>query len=211
MKPSTHLVIGIAGGSGSGKTTLLRALLGHFKPGDIAIISQDNYYKPREEQIPDENGVINFDLPTSIDREHFAQDLEDLMNDKPIQKLEYNFNNPEWKPAAIIVHPAPVIIMEGLFVFYFDEIRELLNYKVFLEAHHETRLERRIRRDALERGYPENEVRYQWNNHVRPAEIRYMEPFRPECDLIIDNTHSFDDGLQKLVLIIQNFLRQRTS
>jgi len=206
VKVKKHFVIGIAGGSGSGKTTLLRALVTHFREDDLAIVSQDNYYKPREEQLPDENGVINFDLPTSIDRDHFAQDLTELFNDRPIEKLEYNFNNPDWKPEAITIHPAPVIIMEGLFVFHFDEIRAMLDYKVFIEAHHETRLERRIRRDALERGYPEKEVRYQWHNHVRPAEIRYMEPYRPECDLIIDNTHSFDKGLIELVHEIEKFL-----
>ena len=206
MNPEKRLVIGIAGGSGSGKTTLLRALLSHFRPGLICLVSQDNYYHPKEAQMADENGVINFDLPTSIDREHFTRDLRDLIDGKPIEKMEYNFNNPAWAPASITVHPAPVIIMEGLFVFHFDEIRSLLDYKVYLEAHHETRLERRIRRDGEERGYGETEVRYQWDNHVRPAEIHYMEPYRGECELIIDNTHSFDEGLKLLTQRIAGFL-----
>jgi uridine kinase len=206
VNPEKYLVIGIAGGSGSGKTTLLRALLGHFRPDQICLVSQDNYYHPKEAQAADENGVINFDLPTSIDRAHFTRDLKDLLSGKPIEKLEYNFNNPAWAPASITVYPAPVIIMEGLFVFHFEEIRTLLDFKVYLEAHHETRLERRIRRDGEERGYGEAEVRYQWDNHVRPAEIQYMEPYRAECDLIIDNTHSFDEGLQRLTERIAEFL-----
>jgi len=201
-----HLIVGIAGGSGSGKTTLLRALLNHFPKEAIALISQDNYYKPITDQEADSNGVINFDLPSSIDRDHYTRDLTNLMSDKPIEKIEYNFNNPNWKPIPISVQPAPVIIMEGLFVFHFDEVRRLLDYKVFLDAHHETRLERRIRRDGEERGYPENEVRYQWDNHVRPAEVQYMEPYRPSCDLIIDNTHHFEDGLAELIKVIGNFL-----
>lgn len=206
MNPEKHLVIGIAGGSGSGKTTLLRALLGHFRPDQICLVSQDNYYHPKEAQVADENGVINFDLPTSIDRAHFTRDLKDLLAGRPIEKLEYNFNNPAWAPASITVHPAPVIIMEGLFVFHFEEIRTLLDFKVYLEAHHETRLERRIRRDGEERGYGESEVRYQWDNHVRPSEIQYMEPYRAECDLIIDNTHTFDDGLHRLTEQIAAFI-----
>jgi uridine kinase len=206
VNPEKYLVIGIAGGSGSGKTTLLRALLGHFRPDQICLVSQDNYYHPKEAQAADENGVINFDLPTSIDRTHFTRDLKDLLSGRPIEKLEYNFNNPAWAPASITVYPAPVIIMEGLFVFHFEEIRTLLDFKVYLEAHHETRLERRIRRDGEERGYGEAEVRYQWDNHVRPAEIQYMEPYRAECDLIIDNTHSFDEGLQRLTERVAEFL-----
>ncbi len=203
---TAHLLIGIAGGSGSGKTTLLRALMDRFSGNDISLVSQDNYYKPREEQQADENGVLNFDLPTSIDRDHFFQDMVALKEGRSIQKLEYNFNNPEWEPESITVLPAPVIIMEGLFVFHFEEIRKQLNYKVYMDAHHETRLERRIRRDAEERGYPAHEVKYQWHNHVRPAELQFMEPYRAECDLIIDNTHSFDTGLKTLSTEIENFL-----
>ncbi|MFN8776069.1 MAG: uridine kinase [Flavobacteriales bacterium] len=201
-------IIGIAGGSGSGKTTLLRALLNHFDPSAICLVSQDNYYLPRHEQVQDQNGITNFDLPTSIDRDHFVKDMRRLIEGNPIEKSEYNFNNPDWKPKSILVQPAPVIIMEGLFVFHFSEIRQLLQYKVFIEAHLETRLERRIRRDAEERGYAEEDVRYQWDNHVRPAEIQYMEPYRPGCDLIIDNTHSFDTGLAALTEIIESALEQ---
>jgi uridine kinase len=77
---------------------------------------------------------------------------------------------------------------------------------VYLDAHHESRLERRIRRDAVERGYPEHEVRYQWENHVRPAEKLYLEPYKPQAQLVVDNTHSFDDGLNSLLGFISERL-----
>ena len=73
MKPFT---IGITGGSGSGKTFFLQGLAAHFKPSEICLISQDNYYKPRDQQPIDENGVKNFDLPVSIDRENFQRLLK---------------------------------------------------------------------------------------------------------------------------------------
>lgn len=208
MKNKKHLLIGIAGGSGSGKTTFLKAILDHFTPDQLCLVSQDNYYRSKEEQHIDENGVHNFDLPASIHRENFSLDMQKLQNDEPLEILEYNFNNPNWKPQTVTVIPAPVIVMEGLFVFHYEEIREKLDYKVYLDVHHETRLERRIRRDAEERGYPEEQVRYQWHNHVRPCEQQFLEPYKDECELIVDNTHSFDLGLEQLQSVINEFLKK---
>jgi uridine kinase len=199
-------VIGIAGGSGSGKTTFLRELMSHFSPRQVALVSQDNYYKSKEEQQIDENGVHNFDLPTSIDRVHFAHDMQLLRGGESIEKLEYNFNNPSWEPEKVVVHPAPVIIMEGLFVFHYDEIRSQLDYKVYIDAHHEERLKRRIDRDEKERGYPEHQVRYQWHNHVRPAEEQFVMPYVPECNLVVDNNVHFQEGLTTLIDIIKSHL-----
>ena len=53
----------------------LQGLASQFKPEEICLISQDNYYKPIEQQTIDENGVENFDLPSSIDRETFHADI----------------------------------------------------------------------------------------------------------------------------------------
>lgn len=39
------LVIGIAGGSGSGKTTVVKAIMKDFTNGEVAVLSQDSYYK----------------------------------------------------------------------------------------------------------------------------------------------------------------------
>jgi uridine kinase len=197
-------VVGIAGGSGSGKTTFLRELLSHFSQQEVALVSQDNYYLPADQQLVDENGVTNFDLPSSIDRERFHIHMTQLISGASIEVMEYNFNNPAWIPVPIQVDPAPVIIMEGLFVFHYSEIREKLDFKTYVDVHHEQRLLRRIARDGQERGYPEDAVRYQWHHHVRPAEIEYVEPHLADCDLVVDNNVHFASGLDQLVKIIQN-------
>lgn len=206
MADKRPLLIGIAGGSGSGKTTFLKALFDSFDDGELALVSQDNYYRPIHEQRKDENGEVNFDLPTSIDRDHFYHDIQELIRGNSITKIEYTFNNSARTPQEIIVESAPVIITEGLFVFHYDEIRNDLDYKVFLDADHEIRLKRRIRRDSEERGYPEDVVTYQWQNHVLPAEKAYLDPFRPEVDLLIDNSISFESGLSTLKQIISRHL-----
>lgn len=199
-------IVGIAGGSGAGKTTFLRALMNHYTEGQVALVSQDNYYKPKALQMTDENGIINFDLPSSIDHDHFVKDMEDLAQGKSITKLEYNFNNPAWEPQPIVVAPAPVIVMEGLFVFHFPEIMSRLNYRVYLDADVDLRLTRRIDRDGKQRGYPEHEVRYQWDNHVRPAEQQFLEPYKQQCELVVLNDHRYETGLRVLVEAIEKKL-----
>jgi uridine kinase len=199
-------IVGIAGGSGSGKTTFLKALFEAFEPHQLALVSQDNYYFPKEEQAKDENGWENFDLPTSIDSKRFHNDLVKLSSGQDIEKLEYTFNNASKAPKRIVIPSAPVIITEGLFVFHYPEIAKMIDYRVYLEADEETRLNRRIARDGTERGYPENEVRYQWANHVIPAERLYLEPYQVESHLVIDNTESFDSGLDLLKQHIQSIL-----
>lgn len=201
-------LVGIAGGSASGKTSFLRALLDAFEPEEISLVSQDNYYRPFEEQVKDENGWVNFDLPGSINQLEFTSDLEKLKQGKPIKRLEYTFNNPAVTPAMLTTQPAPIIITEGLFVFHYDDVRELSDYKVYLHADPTIRLERRINRDHVERGYPEDEVRYQWENHVRPADKLYLEPYKNMAHQTVNNDKTFDAGLETLVQHLKKRLKQ---
>jgi uridine kinase len=196
---SKSYIVGIAGGSGSGKTTFLNALFGAFPENRLALVSQDNYYKTQEEQEVDKNGWANFDLPSSIDDQRFLRDLKLLSTGRSITKMEYTFNNPALAPKQITINPAPIIIIEGLFVFHYPEINSLLDYRVYFHADEEERLRRRIQRDYSERGYPEREVRYQWENHVIPAERKWLEPYRHLADQTIDNTDHYQEDLEKLI------------
>lgn len=174
--------------------------------GSLALVSQDNYYKPKEEQQVDKNGEVNFDLPTSIDRRHFYTDLQRLRMGKSITKLEYTFNNPKKAPAKIKIHPAPIVICEGLFIFHYEEIKDLLDYKVYVEADESLRLKRRIARDLEERGYPEDVVRYQWEHHVMPADRNFLQPYKSQCDEVIHNNISYKNELHDLVSHLMSVL-----
>ena len=199
MESKRPYLVGIAGGSGSGKTTILKELFRRMPEGSLALVSQDNYYQPKEKQLIDENGEINFDLPESIDREHFYEDVKTLLSGNSITKTEYTFNNPGKEPGQIEVKTAPIIITEGLFIFHYDEINALLDHKVYVHAGEDVRLERRIRRDHQERGYPEKVVRYQWDNHVVPADRQFLQPYISDSDLVIDNDDHFQEHLDELV------------
>lgn len=192
-------LVGIVGGSASGKTSFIEQLALRFDSDQITVISQDHYYVPIEEQQRDAQGQLNFDLPASIDRKRFHDDVMQLISGHELYVKEYTFNNPDRKPALICYKPAPIIIMEGLFIFHYKEIRDLLDLKVFLDAEDEVKLQRRILRDASERGYSKEIVLYQWHNHVIPSYKTYLEPYKAQSDIIITNNTSFERGLEVLV------------
>jgi uridine kinase len=195
-KPFT---IGITGGSGSGKTYFLQGLSSCFKSHEICLISQDNYYKSRDQQPVDENGVKNFDLPVSIDREAFQQDLLKLKAGQNVIKNEYTFNNPQAETKLLEFKAAPIIVVEGLFVQYFEEISNELDLRVFIEAKDHVKLGRRIKRDQVERGYDIDDVLYRYQYHVMPVYERLIEPLKHNSDLVIPNNSKFERALDVLV------------
>ena len=200
-------LVGITGGSASGKTTLLRQLVSAFTPDELCLVSQDNYYRPLGEQRADANGVINFDIPESINDVEFATDVRALHRGEVVQRPEYTFNNPDHVPKLLTFRPAPVIVLEGLFVFHFPEIAAELDLKVFVEAQEHVKLHRRIRRDNVERGYDLDDVMYRYLHHVAPSFDRYIKPYQHEADLIIPNNLHFERGLNVLIGYLKGIAR----
>ena len=200
-------VIGIAGSSGSGKTFFLRRFLDHFQSDQITLISQDDYYIPANTKTREENRLYNFDLPTAINRESFYHDIEQLFNGHTVYRQEYTFNNPNAIPKVLEIKPAPILIVEGLFIFHYEEVNQLLDYRVFLDAKESVALERRLRRDLIERGYDHDDVMYKWINHVVPAYEKYLLPFKELCDLVIinnvDDPKVIDEAARNICLELQ--------
>jgi uridine kinase len=189
-------LIGISGGSASGKTSFLNALKEKFSEKELCIISQDNYYKLAYEHSRDENGHINFDLPECVDLDAFASDLEKIHRGETIFRHEYRFQHEEQKGQLLQFDPAPIIVCEGLFIFYYARIFEQFDLKIFVNAAEEIALERRIKRDVAERNITEEFALYQWKHHVLPSYQKYLLPFMAQADFIINNNIHFENSLQ---------------
>jgi uridine kinase len=197
-------IIGITGGSASGKTLFLQSLMAQFKENDICLLSQDNYYRPKHEQTKDHNGIENFDLPGAIDDEAFAKDVENLRNGKVVTRLEYTFNNSGKIPATLTFEPRKILVVEGIFVFHFPEVANLLDLKVFIDARDKIKLKRRIKRDNEERGYDLQDVMYRWKYHVKPTFEEYIRPHKRTCDIVIPNNNHFEKGLEVVVRYLKS-------
>ncbi|MDZ4748441.1 MAG: uridine kinase [Saprospiraceae bacterium] len=196
-------LIGITGGSGSGKTRIIHELRNQFLEDQLCIISQDEYYRPREVQVWDDAGYQNFDLPQSIDDKTFARDIRMLIEGSEVRKEQYVFNNAKQTPVVLTFKPAPVILVEGLFVFYFDEIRSLLDLKIFIDAEDVIKLKRRIIRDAGERNYALEDVLHRYEYHVLPSYRSFILPFKHEADLVINNHTHYDCALDVISALIK--------
>lgn len=190
--------IGIAGGSASGKTTFISELRKHFRTNELCVISLDNYYKEKNYLTIDENGRVNFDLPTSIDVEQLLNHIQALDKGQSVEFKEYTFNNPNKKPQKIIYQPALVYIIEGLFIYEIKEISSLFDLKVFIDADEDIKFQRRLKRDREERGIAEDEILYQWKNHVKPADLKYLKPYIRMADVIIQNNYHLKNSLEMM-------------
>jgi len=189
-------LVGITGGSASGKTRFLTQLVNNIDKDSVCLLSQDNYYRDRDDQPIDENGIQNFDLPQSIDEEAYAKDILALKNGEKVTREEYTFNNPNVTPKMLEFNPAPIIVVEGIFVLYYPEVAKLLDLKIFIDTKDHLKLKRRIIRDNEERGYDLDDVLYRYEKHVHPTYEKYIAPFKGDADLIIPNNNRFDNALE---------------
>lgn len=203
------LVIGVCGGSGSGKTTLIRRLqeqIAHLNP---ALFTMDNYYLPIETQVRDQNGVINFDVPTALDEVQLSQDLTLLYEGNSIEVKEYFFNTQPGKNVLLTIHPADIILVEGLFLYHYKDVFKLIDWSVYVDVDPKTQLDRRVYRDQSTRGYRHQEIIYQWDHHVLPCYHAYIEPYKTKANFVFNNDHRSEEDFTELMVQIKALLSER--
>ena len=161
------LVIGIAGGTGSGKTTLMKNLISRF--GDVVtVISHDNYYK-RHDDIPyEERCRLNYDEPSAFDTSLMVYHLDQLRHGYSIECPVYDFTVHNRSSETIHIVPKKVIIVEGILIFENEELRNLMDIRIFVDTDADIRLCRRIKRDVNKRGRTLESVLEQYQQTVKP-------------------------------------------
>lgn len=179
------LLIGITGGTGSGKSTVSKEIFKSIHEKKIVIIEQDSYYKDQSNLTFEERVKTNYDHPFAFDNELFVKHLKDLMDNKPIEKPIYDFEKHTRKKETITVEPKDIIIVEGILLLFEEEIRSLLDIKVFVDTDSDVRIIRRILRDIKDRGRTLDSVILQYMETVRPAHLQFIEPTKRYADIII--------------------------
>lgn len=177
-------LIGIAGGTSSGKSSIVKMIEEDLGEA-CTTIEMDAYYKPFANFTLEERKKFNYDHPDSFDVDRFFADLSSLKDGLPIEAPLYDYVQYTRKNESRTINPHPVMIVEGLLVFWHEKLRDLLDLKVFVQADSDIRLIRRIRRDTGERGRSIESVLMQYENTVKPMHERFIEPTMKYADIII--------------------------
>lgn len=199
------LVIGIAGGSGSGKTTVVRKIMERFNSAQVAVISQDSYYKDNSHISEQERRNINFDHPDSIEFDLLVQHLKLLRSDRAIEEPTYDYITSTRQQATILIEPKHVIIVEGILLFTDKRVRDLCDIKVFVDAEPDDRLIRIIERDMMERGRTAQQVIARYAV-VKEMHQQFIEPTKRFADLIIPQGGENQVAIDMVVATIQQKL-----
>lgn len=195
----TPYIIGICGGSGSGKTfisNLIVAAVSKIYPhtccNDIVVISQDSYYKGG-------NVNTNYDVPDAIDFELLIKHIKDLIDGRTIECPSYDFTTHSRKSDTTTITPKKIIIVEGILIFTQKELRDLFNYKLFIQADISTQIFRRTKRDMSERGRTLDEISERYLRDVSPSYTEYVLPSSRFADMSINNFNGCFVGPQSML------------
>ena len=178
------LVIGICGASGSGKSTLAKELEAKLEKRCI-YLKQDSYYKDHPDMNFEEREHINYDEPEAFEHEALRADLYALREGKSIVARDYDYTQHRRCDSAELIHPADVVLIEGIHVFYDEAVRDLLDFKIYIQVDPDVCLLRRVKRDIRDRGRTVESVYRQYLETVKPMYEKHIRNYVEHADLIV--------------------------
>jgi uridine kinase len=206
---SKRILIGIAGGSGSGKTLVARTIVRDLGSSRVAIIDQDSYYRDLDDIPIADRDLRNFDHPDAFDNELLKQHVRELLEGKPIEQPIYDYTRHARLKETKHVGDHVVIVLEGILIFVDEELRELMDIKLFIDADADIRLVRRIERDVRERGRAIETILRQYQATVRPMHLQFVEPSKRYADLIVPEGGHNRVAIDLMKVKIKDLLRER--
>lgn len=198
------LIIGIAGGTGSGKTTVVKKIMEAFPKGEVAVITQDSYYKDNSHLPMEERKKINFDHPDSIEFDLLHKHLLELIKGNSIEEPTYSYKTCTRLPETNKIEPKNVVIVEGILVLTNKQLRDLFDIKIFVSADADERLIRVINRDIHERGWGIDLIMQRYHETIKPMHLQFIEPSKRYADIIIPQ-----GGKNKVAIdIVKTYIKQ---
>ena len=201
---SDCIVIGVAGGTGSGKSTFTNRIKSEFGDG-IAVVYHDNYYKCRDGVSFEDRKKINYDHPDALETSLLISHIRALKDGQSVECPVYDFTQHNRSKDTMLINPRKVIIVEGILVLQDEELRDLLDVKVFVEADADERIMRRAIRDMKERSRDLEGIFEQYINTVKPMHYLYVEPTKYLADIVINsgmNDVAFDFMKTKISMLL---------
>jgi len=199
-------VIGLGGGTGSGKTTVAKKLKEKLIPKSCEILPMDNYYKDMSHIDLEKRRTLNYDHPDIIEYRLLQSHLKSLLSGKTVEIPTYDFVSYVRKPEKILFNPPEVIIVEGIFALYYEDICSLYDLSVYVDAESDIRFIRRLMRDVNERERTMQSVVDQYVETVKPMHDAYVEPTKRRADIIIPKGGFNNKAIDVVVSFVLNKL-----
>lgn len=191
-----HL-LAIAGPSCAGKTALARALVAAL-PSAVHV-PLDAYYACRAHLPADQRARCNFDAPQALDADLLCAHLSHLASGLPVDAPIYDFVTHSRSAHTRRIEPAAHIVVEGLFSLHFHQLLPLYTYRLYVDADADLCLQRRLNRDAAERGRSAEAIRRQFFEQVYPMTKQYVIPTKERAHCTISGAQPLE-GLVRRVL-----------
>lgn len=210
MMSQKPYIIGITGGTASGKTFVIEALKDYFN-GKILVVSQDQYYRGERVKRLDRWERANLDEPKAFDNELLEKHLKDLIAGKTVLAPVYDFAEHKQTKAKVPLEPKPIIVLEGLLIFNDEKLRNLMDWKIYLEADPDIRLARRLLRDIEERGVRIENLRssIEWYmQNVKPMHDKYIHDMKKYADVRLDTNKGSLDAANTIKEKIKEVLKK---
>jgi uridine kinase len=204
-----NILIGIAGGSGSGKTLVARTIVRDLGSSRVAIIDQDSYYRDLDDIPIADRDLRNFDHPDAFDNELLKDHLKQLIDGKSIEQPIYDYTRHARLKESKTIGDHVVIVLEGILIFVDEELRDMMDIKLFIDADPDIRLVRRIERDVRERGRAIESILRQYQATVRPMHLQFVEPSKRYADLIVPEGGHNRVAIDLMKVKMKDLLRER--
>jgi uridine kinase len=199
-------VIGVAGGSGSGKTTVVNHIIDRVGRENIVLLQHDFYYRDLKHLKFEDRAKQNFDHPASLETELMVRHVKALTEGYAVEIPTYDFKEHVRKEETIELTPKPVILIDGILIFFEKDLRELMQLKLYVDTDSDVRLLRRLRRDILERKRTVDSVLDQYEKFVRLMHLEFVEPTKRYADIIIPHGGENQAALDMLNALISGKL-----
>lgn len=214
---ATRRIILIAGPSSSGKTSFAQRLKIQLKVMGIepVSISQDDYFRDREDTPRKPNGDYDFECLEAVDLPYFNQQLRDMLAGKEVQVPKFDFKQGRRadKPSQVVkLHEKQPVIIEGIHCMnegLTSEIARENKFKIYISAltplafneeerlsTTQARLFRRMVRDYRTRGRAASTTILQWPD-VLEGEAKYIYPYQDEADATFNSALIYEMNVLK--------------
>ncbi len=198
------IIVGISGPSCAGKSSVARMLADSLPKDQAVVIGLDSYYRDLTTVASEELEQWNFDRPESLDIPLLHQQVRDIASGVPIEKPVYLYPSHTRAPDRVTLNPHQFVIIEGLYSLYWAELRDLMALRVFIDLEDSVCLERRLKRDVVERKFKPDYIAWQYKTTVYPMYCKYVLPSRKFADIIVSGHDLLEATVEKLKNSLKN-------